>query len=393
MRSPLLFAALALLPVACATPTPEDSPSTTAEDLKIKSSIQPSELGLSLDKTSIRALQTWVDDATFEAKWTSMLSAPIEFFGGAASSFHADLATLPAKRLPGHEVLCHGDGKFDNFGWTVVDGTAVFSNNDFDETGYCPVAADALRYLVATDLWFGDPTLDEAALTAYVSTVHKATNQVAIDPTTEPDWAVVRSKGLAKSTAADLLKLGGEVQAALPDEVAAVRALAAADARFPSNVLDVTRNVRTSGGSAGLRRFWLLTEAASATRTIIELKELTTPATEFGRFTQTADGPDRFDVLKPFWWGAPDTGDHFTVYLLNGRFVARDRFLRTNPKPDNMTPAQITNMVQAEASLLAAKHRSGWGSVNQAKLQTWLRESAATLTARWRAAYTAAGGM
>jgi hypothetical protein len=252
-----------------------------------------------------------------------------------------------------------------------------------------------LRYLVATDLWFGaDASLDAAALDAYVATVADPSAAVAVDATTEPDWATVRTKGLAKDTKGDTLTLGGEVQAATPYEVAAVRALAALDPRFPSTVLDVVRDVRTDGGSAGLRRFWLLTEDAGGVRTIVELKELTTPGTEFGRHAFTLDGPFRFDLLKPFWWGSADPGDHYTAYVLDGRFLVRDRFIRANPKPDKMTPAQITNMVQAEASILALRHRAAWGRrVKASALTLWLSASAATLTARWRAAYTAAGGM
>jgi hypothetical protein len=369
-----------------------DASSSTESLASFPTPLDASELGQPLTKAGIRALETWVDDATFEAKWTSMTSAPIEFFGGADAAFHADLATLPTRRLPGQQALCHGDGKFDNFGWQLVDGQGVFSNNDFDDAGFCPVAADALRYLVATDLWFSDPALDAAALDAYVATVIDESAAVAIDPASEPDWSSVRTKGLTKSTSGDTLVLGGEVQAATPEEVLDVRALAAADPRFPSTVLDVTRNVRTDGGSAGLRRFWLLTQDDAGTRTIIELKELTTPGTEFGRHAFTLDGPYRFDWLKPFWWGSADLGDHFTTYTLGGRFLVRDRFIRANPKPDKMTPAQITNMVQAEASILALRNRSAWGRVRAPALRGWLEASATALTARWRTAYTAAGG-
>jgi len=168
--------------------------------------------------------------------------------------------------------------------------------------------------------------------------------------------------------------------------------LAATDWRFPPTVLDVTRDVRTDGGSAGLRRFWALTEDGGGTRTIIELKELTTPGTEFGRHKDTLDGDDRFDVLKPYWWGSADELDHYTVYLLDGRFVVRDRLIRANLKPDKITQAQVENVVQAEASLLALRHRDAWGHVDTSHLESWLHDSAATLTARWRDAYAAVGG-
>jgi len=58
-----------------------------------------------------------------------------------------------------------------------------------------------------------------------------------------------------------------------------------------------------------------------------------------------------------------------------------------------MSRAQIENAVQAEASLLALHHRDAWGHVKKSQLRNWLRDSAATLTTRWRGAYTADGGM
>jgi hypothetical protein len=268
----------------------------------------------------------------------------------------------------------------------------VFSDNDFDDGGACPAAADVLHFLLATDLGFGDAALDAQALSAYLDAVVDPATAVPIDPTTEPDWATLLSDGVDKATHHTAIALGGEVQAATADEVAAVTALATGDARFPTTVLDVARDVHTDGGSAGLRRFWLLVEDAQHPRTIIELKELIEPGTEFGPHSMTYDGPDRFDVLKPFWWGTPALGDHFTVDVLAGRFVARDRFTRTNPKPVDLTSAQIANLIQTEAGLMAVRHRDAWHGVDPTVLRAWLHDSAATLIARWRATYTTAGG-
>jgi len=395
MRVPPILLLLTAVSCGIATSSEEtvdETVASAAADLKVPAALTASELTLRLDKPSIRALQTWVDDATFELKWQAMLATPIAFFGATDSSFHLDLGSLPAKRLPGGETLCHGDPKLDNFGWTLVKGAGVFSNNDFDDSGYCPAAADILRDLVATELLFADAALDEAALGSYLDTLDHPSKAVAVDPSSEPTWSDVRTKGLAKDTSGGKLVLGGEVQAATAGEVSAILALAAGDARFPKSVLDVARNVRVDGGSAALRRFWLLTEDASGTRSILELKELGVPGTEFGRHSQTLDGPDRFDVLKPYWWSSKDKQDHFQVELFGARFVARDRLTRTNPKPDKMTHAELKAMLQAEASLLALKHAQAWGKVKTADLGPWLRTSAAVLSTRWRSAYLTAGG-
>ncbi len=356
------------------------------------SPIAASDFDHALDKAYIRAPQTWLDDPAFDVKWTSILGAPIDLLGGANSAFHKDLASR-ATPLPGGEVICHGDAKFDNFGWTRAGGPGLFSDNDFDDSGYCPAAADILHYLVATELEFTDSTLDDAVLSAYVDTLTTPSNGVAVDPTSVPVWDTVRSKGLAKDTSGGTITLGGEVQTATTAEIAAVKALIAADPRLPQTVHDITRDVRIDGGSAGFRRFWILGEDATHPLSIVELKESGPPGTEFGTHSATIDGDDRFDVLKPYWWGVPSAADHFGVALLGGRFLARDRLARVNPKPAKMTAAQIKNMAQAEASLLALKHASAWNGIDPAMLKAWLATSAMTLSTRWRNAYIASGGM
>lgn len=353
--------------------------------------ILQSDFDHALDRAYIRAPQTWLDDAAFAVKFTAMLATPIEFLGGADSAFHADLASR-STALPGGEVICHGDAKFDNFGWTLVAGTGAFVDFDFDDSGACPAAADILHYLVGTDLVFADPALDDAALTAYIDTLAGDANATVVDPATEPVWDDVRTTGVDKATKNGKLDLGGEVQAATQQEADAVAALVAADPRFPTTLVDVARDVHTDGGSAGFRRFWLLVEDAQHPRTVIELKELGPPGTEFGPHSTTYDGPDRFDILKPFWWDAPAPADHFEVELLGAHFLARDRFLRVTPKPADLTAPQIANFVRVEASTLARKHRAAWAPFDRTAVAAWLRDSATALTARWRAAYSAAGG-
>jgi hypothetical protein len=389
----MIIAALAACTARHAQPATQDAPPSDLDGASdpLASPLGPGDFTGALDKAYIRSFQAWLDDSAFETKWQDMLTAPISMLGGADSAYHADLARLP-RPLPGGEAICHGDPKFDNFGWQIVDGAGMFGDNDFDDSDDCPVAADVLRYLVATDLWFSDPGLDDAALQAYVATVLDANAAVAVDPTTQPVWSDVRSKGLAKDSSGDTIVLGGEVQAATPDEIAAVTDLIVQDPRLGMTVIDVTRDVRTTGGSAGMRRFWALVSSAQGVRTILELKEEGKPGTQFGTHTQAVDPAMRMDVLKPYWWGSPDTGDHFDVDFLGARFLVRDRMIRANPKPSKMTADQIKNMVQAEASQLALKHRAAWPQVPADKLTSWLHDSAATLVARWRATYAASGG-
>jgi Uncharacterized protein conserved in bacteria (DUF2252) len=381
---------LACVVLAACGSHPKAEPDATTPDstIGLPAPVEPSDFANALDKAYIRNLQTWISDADFEVKWTAMLGSPIEFLGAANSAYHADLAAR-ADALPGGEVQCHGDAKLDNFGWMLVAGAPVFSDSDFDDAGLCPAAADILHFLLATDIAFHDADLDAAALDAYIASLSEP--PVAVDPTTQPDFAELHSDGLDKDTSHDKLSTSGDVQKASNDEVAAITALVASDARFPT-VLDIARDLNTTGGSAALRRFWLLVEDAQHPRTIIELKELATPGTEFGPHSTTFDGDNRFDVLKPFWWNAADLGDHFMVDLLNSRFIARDRFTRANADPTMLSNGQLQNALQAEASLMAVRHSAAWQGISPTDLRAWLSASTATITTRWLAAFTVDGG-
>src|ERR1041385_1850994 len=76
-----------------------DATSSTDSDVKIGDALRLDAFTKPLDRASIRALQFWIDDATFDIKWTTMTSAPIEFLGGASSMYYRDLKSLPSKRL------------------------------------------------------------------------------------------------------------------------------------------------------------------------------------------------------------------------------------------------------------------------------------------------------
>lgn len=381
------LAFVALVAAACSSSHPSVTPDASPADAGLPAAIVAGDFPHALDKAFIRSLQTWLDDAAFETKWRAMLASPIDFLGGADSAFHADLASL-ATPLPGGLVICHGDAKLDNFGWTLAGSAAVFSDSDFDDAGQCPAAADALHFLVATDLIFHDAALDEAALAAYVNTVRSPDAAVAIDPATEPDWPTLRTQGVDKDAQNNnTIKLGGDIIAPTPEERAALAALVAGDSRFPANLYDIARELRTTGGSAGFRRYWLLMDDDTHPRTILEVKEMGTPGTEFGPHQVTYDGPDRMDVLEQFWWQMTAPANDFEVTVLGASFVVRDRYARQNPDSTKLTASQALDVTIAEASLLALRHRDAWQGVDPDALEAWLRASAATVTARWRLAW------
>ena len=61
-----LLAAAAVMSVACGARSPDGDSDTSAEELKLPPALVDSDFPSPLTRESIRALQTWIDDATFE---------------------------------------------------------------------------------------------------------------------------------------------------------------------------------------------------------------------------------------------------------------------------------------------------------------------------------------
>src|SRR5262249_59112239 len=81
--------------------------------------------------------------------------------------FAVNLRTEARAKIPAARGLCVGDAHPDNFGFLKFDTTMLYAFNDLDDSGHCPVALDALRYITAVRLFF-DKDLAETAAKRYV---------------------------------------------------------------------------------------------------------------------------------------------------------------------------------------------------------------------------------
>jgi len=159
-----------------------------------------------------------------------------------------------------------------------------------------------------------------------------------------------------------------------------------------TRVLDVGAVAREAGGSGGLRRYWLLVEKGSGAtkrRTILELKETTTPGAAFGRHSKELPVATRLATLKSTFWGGSSSGDYFYVTLSGARFLVRDRATKKSVKLDPKGGKATTDVLLAQASVMARLQAKYWRAVKKDDLRAWLHDSSKTLAHRWADTYEA----
>jgi hypothetical protein len=354
--------------------------------------------GATLTKSSIRATNAYLSDSAFDAKWQASLTDEVSFMRGYAGAFHRDLQSLDQARSPiiGREGLCFGDAHPDNFGFLEVNGHTRFAYNDLDDSGYCPIALDAARYFAVLQLMFHDRNLTWDAIKQYAHTVQHASDAIAIDPTLEPGWDAVHTKGLDKLTGGQPAFLHGtadtlDLSAPSASERTAIEHLAATDKKLRFyQLLDIASVARDIGGSGSLRRYLLLVEQ-SGRRDVLELKQAVTPGTELGAHTHTLAITERLATLETAFWKAASTDDYFYVSLGAERFLVRNKFTKKSIDLADKHGAPIVDSIMAEVSYMALIHRASWSDITtdkqRKKLQDWLWIAQDNLSQRWHTTY------
>jgi hypothetical protein len=375
-----------------AEPDATNRPSTADEaDLKAAKPLSAKSFGEPLTKAALRASNDNLPDDLFETKWSASLAeSPLMFFRAYPGAYHADLAQVASTSLPGAETVCFGDAHLENFGFLRFDGDTRFLYNDLDDSGYCTASVDALRYFAAIRLAYDDDSLLEDLVEAYVDGLKDSSRRADIPSSLAPDWSSVREKGLAKVVVDDRFVPGGKdgLGPASDDIAQGVRAAVAGVAALAgAEILDVAVLDRTSGGSGGLARYWVLLNPSPGTsgpkKTIYELKETALPGTERGRSSDVFDPATRLDELKELLWHTDTERDYVGVALFGRAFLLRDRLAKKSVDLTELSSKDRRKVLAAQVGLLAARHAVAFDKVKKDDLRPWLMASSTTIAQRW----------
>lgn len=176
---------------------------------------------------------------------------------------------------------CVGDAHPENFGILLQqDGRPMFTMNDMDDSGPCPIGLDLIRLMVSSRLYDSDVKL-EKIMSAYIAGLQQQSYET---PAALTDMV---KKALKKGTDPSPKKVDGKkiirddnmrevTSKELSDIKAALSALRSALSP-QTKVLDVVATSKIGGGSGGLLRYEVLLDNAG-TLLHLELKEEITPS-------------------------------------------------------------------------------------------------------------------
>jgi hypothetical protein len=320
------------------------------------------------------------------------------FFRAYPAAYHNDFVTnLKASalsKIPVGSSLCFGDAHPDNFGFLELEGSTRYAYNDLDDSGHCPVALDALRYVTAVHLKF-DKDLAKVAADRYVKVLRgamseaDATQDVArVRADHAPLMAEHRAAKLKELVADGHLVLGDGVVPVFPSARSAVSE-AVATALPGLVVLDVVEVEREVGGSGGLSRYSVLVRR-DASLALLELKEAATPGVDRGLDAKPMSQATRLASLKKDLWGVTLDAEYFYVKTLGKTFLLRDRLAKAPLDLAELDKKDRERAVEAQAAILAMLHKGTLEVVSDGEaetLRTWLEDSSDALAHRWMHAY------
>ncbi len=323
----------------------------------------------------LRAPYAHLSDDAFRAKLAASLTSPLLFFRSYVNSYYRDFAQFPHS---GRVIACLGDAHPENFGFIEFAGRTRYVFNDLDDGGDCPLELDALRYFTAVLLTYQDDELLGELLREYARARQGAAPQ-PLPEALQVELAPRRQSLLLKLTRNNLFIPSPEYASLGPKEHAELKqGLAQLPLLKPYRVLDFVQVVRSSGGSAGLRRYWVLV-ARGKWRDVLELKEEAKPGVSF--LTSGAERPERLAELKEKVWQESPRFYH-SVKFQNKTFLLRSR-TKESISLDKTKSKLIPSVLKAQVGLLGEHHRrqhSGWDEAEQ----KWLEASARQLASRYR---------
>lgn len=330
------------------------------------------------NKQFFRKTNTHLSSEEFEAKWETVMQSTAEsLLHSFVPTYYADLKHLGSLGPIG---ICFGDLHSDNFRFISTEGTE-YAYEDLDDTGFCPISLDVLRYVVSLQLEERSRSLIKRVIREYVAVVD-GQSPVRLPHSLYPDLEKERLKEVKENTKNGKFKFGAGIDPVSAEEKTLVKNTFKTTPKLSGlRVLDTAEYTKEDGGSAGLLRYWVLVEDAEGDEDIIELKRQIQPATAIGNWGVTPS--PRIDwAVKKLWKGIPFY--YFELPVQKIDFLVRSR-AKKGFKLEKLSEEDLELVLKAQVGLVALHHREYLReSPILNELAEWLEVSSEFLSARYR---------
>jgi hypothetical protein len=310
---------------------------------------EPLAPAVSLTADYFRKSYPHLTEAEFQQKWLNSQKGGLLFMRSFVNTWYDELSRISHRGPVGP---CLGDPHPENFGYLVFAENFEYTFNDFDDSGACPVIFDALRYFTTLKMVVKDQALEAELRRAYIGFLNGAEWNDKLSPKLSPEPAAVLSQLLKKNTRKGKIKIEGDGKALSPEKAQALFALLP---NCPNcKLLDAVQLQVRSGGSSGLDRYWLLVETASQGQQLLELKELTEPASQRGPWAQQ-NKRTRTQIIEEIW--GRNWPSYFSFVSVEGKpFLLRTRWSAELELAD-LNAEQKKAVLTEQVYLLAQLHK------------------------------------
>jgi hypothetical protein len=379
------FTGVLLLLISCTSrPELDETVSTNAKRMKFPDlSQEPLAPAVSMTADYFRQSYPHLTAEQFQRKWKNSQKSGLLFMRSFVNTWYDEVGRISSTGPIGP---CFGDPHPENFGYLAFAGTFEYVYNDVDDSGACPVIFDALRYFTSLKMMVKDNALEAELRRAYVRFLNGENLNDKPSRSLRPDLGAELSKDLSRNTKKGRIKLEGANQALNPAKAQALFKLLQPSCT-DCKLLDASAFEVSSGGSAGLDRYWVLVETAPQTEQLIEFKELTEPASQRGPWAQKQK-ISRTAILEEIW--GENWPSYFAFVSFEGQpFLMRSR-LNAELDPGAMNPEQKKSLLIEQVYLLAQLHKKTL--TGSTLLEEWLGRQSEFQARRFSEALLAAQG-
>jgi hypothetical protein len=253
---------------------------------------------------------------------------------------------------------CAGDAHPENFGAVLLDDkSSVFTVNDYDDAGPCPVVLDAFRLMVAAHIY--DSGIDTGKLLdEYADGLEGKSRDVpgvledklkdSEKKGTEPKGKKIDGKKLVRDDQAREVAPGERRD--IDEALAPVKHAFAKGA----TLLDLFATEKVGGGSGGLRRYELLYDNGGSLLHL-ELKTLATPSVKAVATSAVPSQKERIETSIGYDMGK-HASDFYQVVKVGGKeMLLRPRF-KGDLGVDLSKDSDVEKIIRYEAWLLGTLH-------------------------------------
>ncbi len=349
--------------------------------------LEPLPPAISLTHDYFRKSYPHLSAQQFDSKWANAQASGLLFIRSFVNTWYDELDKISKLGPIGP---CFGDPHPENFGFLAF-GTDGFKYvyDDGDDSGACPVAFDALRYFTALKLYLADPIMEQKLRRSYIHFLNGEKLADLPSKAFAPELKEAWAKSLKKTVVKGKIKLDRATLGVSP--AIAQSLFDSMRASLPDckdcKLLDAAQIVVSSGGSAGLMRYWLLVQTSELSPMLIEFKELIEPASQRGGWAQSMR-INRTQVLSDAWQSKIPSYFGFTTWQ-NKNYLIRSR-VKTDIELGTLAVDQRQAVLTEQVYLLAQLHRKVL--VGNGLLEEWLGQQSDLMARRYGEALLAAKG-